>query len=567
MCAFFRALPVYMALAALLGAESRAGSTRIEVRPPGAAVSHLRQPLAKAPLLPPAGKIHRITVKFQDVLAARILAADTLSLAASALPDGLVEVVRAHGLHLVPVYENAVLMDDLCRRAARRSGRPQPDLNGTFYASNDTGADLVAAARALQALACVECVDLESLDAPPPPPGDIAPATPDLESLQTHRGANPGFDANYARSLGVLGAGVHFSDCEYGYDPSHEDLMDANLTNRSRAAIHPDVYVNNWDDHGTAALGISLAPHNSYGVSGLAPQVRADFYSEYTTLGYDRNAAIAAAVTASTEGDVILLEMQATGAGGDYGPAELVSSVWTLTHTATDSGVIVVAAAGNGNQDLDSASYASYRAWGDSGAILVGAGSASTNHSKLSFSTYGARVSVQAWGESVFTTGYGAYTSYGGDEHQSYTAWFNGTSSASACAAGVVCALQSYVIATLGTRLMPGEMRSLLRATGFPQGGSGGLIGPALSLRRAIEALPTAPLRVEPAALPADLLSGPGLPFASVPFRTYAVEASTNLAGWTALPGAFLATNKLTYAPLTNAAPGRPRQFFRVVEP
>jgi hypothetical protein len=494
------------------------------------------------------------------------VAADTLSLAAVALPAGLADAVAQHRLRFTPVFESAARVDRLCRRAEARSRRQQPDLNGVFYVASDTEADLTAAARTLLALACVESVDIESLDAPPPPPGDIAPATPNLESLQSYRGVSPGYDANYARGLGALGAGVRFSDCEYGYDPGHEDLADAGITNCSRAAINPSVYTLGYDDHGTAVLGVNAAPHNGYGVSGIAPQTTAAFYSEYTTLSYDRAAAIAGAVSDSEAGDVILLEMQDTGAGGGYGPAELNSTVWNLTKLASDSGIIVVAAAGNGNQNLDSAAYDAYRARGDSGAIIVGAGSSGTNHTKLSYSTYGSRVNVQAWGESVFTTGYGSYARYGSDDHQAYTSGFNGTSSASACAAGVVCALQSYVLSSLGTRLTPGEMRGLLRATGFPQGGTGGQIGAAVSLRRAIDALPAERLNITQCAVGADTTQAVSIAFTSVPFRSYAVESSTNLVSWARLPSLYTAVNGLTSATLTNALPASRLRVFRVVE-
>ena len=125
-------------------------------------------------------------------------------------------------------------------------------------------------------------------------------------------------------------------------------------------------------------------------------------------------------------GDVVLLEMQANGPTG-LGPAELEAPVWNVVRTATDAGIIVVAAAGNGNQNLDNSSYAAFRSRGDSGAIMVGAGNASVSHNKLSFSTFGSRVNVQGWGSSVFTTGYGDFATIGGDENQSYTSTFGGT--------------------------------------------------------------------------------------------------------------------------------------------
>ena len=58
----------------------------------------------------------------------------------------------------------------------------------------------------------------------------------------------------------------------------------------------------------------------------------------------------------------MLLEMQTIGANGNYAPAEYSPAVWQVVKAATDAGIIVVAAAGNGNENLDAPGYASYRA-------------------------------------------------------------------------------------------------------------------------------------------------------------------------------------------------------------
>jgi hypothetical protein len=57
-----------------------------------------------------------------------------------------------------------------------------------------------------------------------------------------------------------------------------------------------------------------------------------------------------------------------------------------VTKTATYAGIIVVAAAGNSNEGLDSSACSEYMGRGDSGAIPVGAGVATIAHSKASFS-------------------------------------------------------------------------------------------------------------------------------------------------------------------------------------
>jgi len=150
---------------------------------------------------------------------------------------------------------------------------------------------------------------------------------------------------------------------------------------------------------------------------------------------------------------------------------------------------VIVAAAGNGAADLDSSRYASYRARGDSGSIIVGAGTPS--HSKASFSTYGSRVDVQAWGDwSVMTSGYGDCTGFSGSSTSGYryTQTFAGTSSASAITAAALTLFQSWALRELGYPLTPRALRDILKSTGHGQTGSGGNIGPHTNLRAAADA-------------------------------------------------------------------------------
>ena len=85
-------------------------------------------------------------------------------------------------------------------------------------------AGLEAAGRALDALAVVEVAYIQSLGVPPP--GDIAPPTPDLFVDQSYWQADPGLDFDHAWTQGYRGNGVRISDCEYGWNHAHEDLVD-----------------------------------------------------------------------------------------------------------------------------------------------------------------------------------------------------------------------------------------------------------------------------------------------------------------------------------------------------
>ena len=295
--------------------------------------------------------------------------------------------------------------------------------------------------------------------------------------MQTYPGSDPGLNMTAAWALGsARGAGIKIADCEYGYVAGHEDLC--NITMEPGQTIHPNVITFGWDEHGTAVFGEMISVDNLYGCTGLVPDAQGYFFTEWSVEeGLRRVTAIANAIASVDPGDVVVLEMQTTGPGGGFGPAELDPAVWTLVRNATDAGIVVVAAAGNGNQNLDSAVYAEYRGRGDSGAIIVGAGSSDLNHDKLSFSTYGSRVNVQGWGQNVFTLGYGSFAQHGGDKNQRYTSGFNGTSSATPFVASCAVALQSLAEQRLGRRLTPLELRDMLVRTGIPQG-SGGHVGP-----------------------------------------------------------------------------------------
>jgi hypothetical protein len=515
----------------------------------------------KALRLPP-GQVHQITVKFRDEAVARMTGENSLSVDECGDLSALEQLASEHKLLFTPVFSSPELVDALRLRAARKSGRTQADLNGTMTVQVGKG-EVLKVAQALQELPQIESVDIVSVDSPPPPPADIAPQTPSLVSLQTYRGTNSGFGVDFVWARGVKGQGVRLHDCEYGYNPNHEDLVDSGIQNNSRAAIAPSVFTNSWDEHGTAALGISVAGDNGYGMTGIAPACEVHFYSEWTTLGYSRYNAVSDAVLAAAEGDVILLEMQASSGGSNYVPAEYDSTVWNLTKTATDAGVVVVAAAGNGNQNLDSSTYNSYMGRGNSGAIIIGAGSADTNHTRMSFSTYGSRVDVQAWGTGVATTGYGTYAKYGSDKNQAYTTTFNGTSSASACAAGVAVLLQSYAKNVLHATFTPAEMRSHLKAHANAQGTGAGAIGPALALNLAVPALPDRPLSMDAYA------SGVGdftLLYWGLPFRTYKIQASTNLTGWIDVSTGLSGSSSARQRVLSGERTAYRNRFYKLVE-
>ncbi len=361
------------------------------------------------------------------------------------------------------------------------------DFAGLLYVQSidKTKEQLLKIGRELESLQEVEYCCLEPVKHAPPPE-DYPPTTPDLVSNQDYRGENPGIDIDYAWSLGLKGKGLLICDLEWSWgdlDPAskeiHEDLIDQDI--KHGLPKKTDQY----EDHGTAVMGLLLAVENEYGINGSVPEARGLVFPEH----HGRAAALLAAIDSCKRGDIILLEMQTSGADGKLGPADNNQSVWDATKAGSDAGVIIVGTAGNGGANLDASAYDSYRARGDNGVIMSGAGSSNTNHDKLSYSTYGNdHVHIQGWGENVFTLGYGDHAEYGNDPHQEYTKRFSGTSSSGPISTSAVALIQSYAKEFLDTVFTSLEIRELLVSTGIPQG-SGGHIGPLPNLRAAIEKL------------------------------------------------------------------------------
>lgn len=364
------------------------------------------------------------------------------------------------------------------------SGRSVAKLRNIYelQIAHPSSQNILKLAGELEKLDDVEYCSLVSKQ-PIPPPYDIAPLTPVFDDEQTYI-TDFGVNMTYAWDMGLTGQGINLRDVEYGVNLDHEEFNEKSVAHAME--IGPDVPVE-FGEHGTAVFGVMYADKGGYGISGMAHGANEMIlYPESTVDGYDRVNAVAQSIADSTVGDIIVYEMQTFGPTAQYCPAEYENVIWDLTKAASDAGIIIVAAAGNGNQNLDSLSYLSYMQRGDSGAIIVGAGANDETHERLGFSTFGARVNVQGWGYGVFTSGYGDAAQIGGDFNQRYTN-FNGTSSATPIVAGCVAVLQSYYHSLTGQYLSGTEMRQLLMVTGKPQGPlTFGNVGPLPDMEAAI---------------------------------------------------------------------------------
>lgn len=386
-------------------------------------------------------------------------------------------------------------------QAASLTGISQPDLSVYYTVEADDSRleglaqDMLAKEGIIGAYVAPgaePAVDLTALNEMTPSPDPAPPVTPDFTARQIYLDAAPaGIDARYAWTLpGGQGAGVRIIDIEGAWRFDHEDLV----VNQGGVVGTASTDLG-WRNHGTAVVSEFGGDVSAFGVTGICPDANTRGFSIFGPGGSPANA-IRTAADALSAGDIILIELHrpgpgASGSGQDgfiameWWPAE-----WDAIRYATNKGVIVVEAAGNGSRNLDDPIYNTpqagfpagwtnpfNRANRDSGAIVVGAGAPPPNthgrdhgpdRSRLGFSNWGALVDAQGWGREVTAAGYGDLQG-GSVETLWYTDTFSGTSSASPIVVGACGCVQGVRRAQGLAVLTSTQMRARLRASGSPQ--------------------------------------------------------------------------------------------------
>ncbi|QRK12436.1 S8 family serine peptidase [Archangium violaceum] len=502
------------------GAQTRQRASR-PLMPRAAVVKHSGREL------PPDTLVERLVVKFHEGSRVRLRGNALASLASersssersrffgrglteARLTDDLRSVQsllerapRTHGLRRLLQEDEAVLeARQLSGESA--SGRQLADLNLYFEVPLLPGTTAERVAALVEALNAVESVEVAYAEPPAEPAvvgagldtvvssllaaSDLPPTTPLYESRQGYLDAAPrGIDARYAWTvLGGSGSGVRIVDVESGWNTTHEDM--------------PGFFyigdAGDKRDHGTAVLGELVGAANGYGVTGIVHSAQVGIESH---LSQGLSNALSRAATAAGPGGLLLVEVHRQGPSDgtactcntsqcNYVAVEYWQADYDIIAQATANGVIVLEAAGNGSANLDAAAYnnAFNRAVRDSGAILVGASTATTRV-PMCWTNFGSRVDVHGWGEQVVSMGYGDLFSSGVDQY--YTATFSGTSSASPIATGAAASLQGISLAYGRGALDSRTVRSLLVSTGTPQASDSRKIGPLPDLRQAIAQL------------------------------------------------------------------------------
>ncbi len=332
------------------------------------------------------------------------------------------------------------------------------------------------------------------LAVPPPDSGDTADSgvTPDFRSLQLWLDGDYGIGADEAARYPGGDAGGHsIGDVEYGWEKDHEDLV------ATADAFAWGFESDSYEFHGTSVLGMLRASQNGFGVDGAtaAPTVLVlSPWSDEAT--YDVGAAVLGAKALLTAGDVLLIEQQGY-VNDNYCPVEVDPGVEAAIAKLTKRGIIVVEPGGNGAQDLDDAVWngAFDRTVQDSGAILVGGGASplsywDTRSWTSGGSSFGSRLDMQGWYDSIVTATDGEYDGVfadlyypGGDGKRAYTQSFNGTSAASPMVAAVALVAESVYAARTGAPLSPADLREAMVSTGLPQPAQDEHVGPQPDLR------------------------------------------------------------------------------------
>lgn len=302
-------------------------------------------------------------------------------------------------------------IDLLLNTAASRSGVVQPDLKGLHrlvLPAALSGQQLLNLRSDLLLNPDVEFVELRN--AGPGAPPSVTPdfSTGPAPSQTLYRGPDPGGNFDFAHSLGIIGTGIRLSEVSIAFNFQHEEFITGVIGENAATPLERykdgEDFWNGWVDHGTATLSQNLAPDNGFGVTGMTHGANGQFYRSYrfpaiNSLDSDFDVAYCNALAdsvANGDGNVVYLEHQTYSAfPGDPvnfpslipegGPMEIQETAYLITKVGTDAGVVVLMPAGNSEINLDTDPNNFVQAWRarpDSGAIIVGAGTADLEHNR-----------------------------------------------------------------------------------------------------------------------------------------------------------------------------------------
>ena len=276
---------------------------------------------------------------------------------------------------------------------------------------------------------------------------------------------------------GAKGNGVTICDIEGNWNRTHEDLP-------SGIPLLGGTLINDigWRNHGTAVLGEMIGIPDVRGVAGISHLAKAKVHSAMINGVFNAAGAITTATANLKAGDVILIELQATGPNGKYVAMQVLERHLLRDRGGDGQGHHGGRGRGERQRELRSRHLQQHRpAEGQRGHCRWRGRPADqslrhrlqlSEHRRAAFaiwfSNYGKILNVQAWGWHVTTLGYGDAQG-GASENTWYTLRFSGTSSASPIVTGSVACLQGRAKSKNGGPLTPAKVRNILMASGTPQ--------------------------------------------------------------------------------------------------
>lgn len=244
----------------------------------------------------------------------------------------------------------------------------------------------------------------------------------------------------------ATGKGITIVDCDAGYYTDEPDIRHNLILDLARDfsdLSNPlDVSDGPYAHHGTAVAAILIGVKDGSGTNGIAFDARMVPHQNYNYDSSDKVNKEEATAACILDGikvpnvDIIVLENQTRGSSETYeGTREAVK-------LALKAGITIVSAAGNSSNELTvEEKY-------DTGSIIVGA--LRQNNQTASFSNYGSRVSIAAYGEKL-------YTLYGPNGRFSE---FGGTSGATPQVAAAVA-----LMLEVNSNLTPKDVKDILIKT------------------------------------------------------------------------------------------------------
>lgn len=198
----------------------------------------------------------------------------------------------------------------------------------------------------------------------------------------------------------ATGKGVTIADCDAGYHTEEADIKGNLILEHAKDLADKEnptkINDGNFVTHGTSVAAIMVGLLDGTGINGMAYESKLvplqNYNYDYMLDDMDKEEATAACILEALkipEVKVIVLENQT------HGSSETFSGTRDAVRLALKANVTIVSAGGNSSNELTA------EAADDTGSIIVGA--INKNGKTETFSNYGSRVSIAAYGSDLLT--------------------------------------------------------------------------------------------------------------------------------------------------------------------